>query len=285
MVLRDTFLYIAEDNRLQIVNVARPRSPTVVGTCNLPGDAVCLFVKDSFAYVGSWPSQIISVRQPTQPTVIGSFDMPLGGIVVEDTFAYVARTYDSMYVYSVARPTQPLRLGSLCMSGGIPYGQWNRGLAKVDTIVYIGGWQMKVVSVADPARPFEVDARWAPPSLAVQRIEYVPPFLYVACGDGGVSVLETLQTGIVEQPSERGAASVVVEPTVTSGCVRVTSRGLVGVLRIGVYNVAGELVELATCYGGMGSMDLSFAPAGAYVVRAETRTGCYTARVVKVRRR
>jgi hypothetical protein len=285
MALRDSLLYVAEDDKFQVVNVARPRAPQVVGTCALQSSSTSLFVADSLAYVGNWPSPVIDVRDPTHPVVIGSFPVPSGGISVRDTFAYVARTYDSFYVYSVANPTSPARLGALDLSGGQAYGQYNLSVEVVDTVAYIGGWQLKTVSVADPRNPREIGERWNPPSLYIPRLTYAAPYLYVACSDGGVCIMETLQTGVGESARRPAASRISLAPSLTHGSVRVTVNVTGRALNLEVFDVTGNLIQRRTgSMRGVQTIDLTSAPDGAYLVMVKTEVGVSTTKVVKTRR-
>ncbi|MFO7676146.1 MAG: T9SS type A sorting domain-containing protein [bacterium] len=284
LAIRDSLLYVAMHYRFQVVNVARPREPEVVGEVGLPNMTLALFVLDTLAYVGNWPSSpIISISDPTQPTIIGNIDMPLRGIAVEDTFAYLARNYDSMYVYSVADPTSPVRLGTLSLSD-TPYGQWNAGLVKVDSVVYIGGWQLKSISVADPSRPYETAARWQPPSGWVQQLTYTAPFLYAACADGGVAILETLQTGLSEESVKTPVPVFSVWPSITTGPIRMEAKNAaMKPVRIKVFSVTGELVFFdENVISSAPRIDLTRLPAGVYLVRAETADGSrFSSKVVR----
>ena len=285
MVLRDSLVYCAENYRFQVVNVARPCEPQVVGTLALQNASLDLFVADSLAYVGNWPSPIINISDPAHPETVGSFPMPLGGVYVRDTFAYLATSYDSMFVYSVANPALPVRLGSLDFAGGQHYAVYNVDIEVVDTIAYIGGTSLKTVSVADPRNPREVGTRWNPPSLAVSRLAYTWPYLYVACSDGGVCIMETLQTGISE-PARRPAASrISVTPSLTRGPVRVTVNVTGRAFDLEVFDVTGNLIQRKTgLMRGAQTIDLTSAPDGAYLVMVKTEVGMSTTKVVKTRR-
>jgi len=284
MVVRDTFVYAAINYQFAILNVARPRSPTVVGTCNLPNAAMCLFLKDSLAFVGSWPSPIINIRDPAHPTAIGNINLPLGGIYVQDTFAYLAEDYDSFFVYSVANPATPVRLGGLDLSGGRPYGQYNLGVEVIDTIAYIGGWQLKAVSVADPRAPRETGTRWNPPSSYIPRLSFTSPYLFVACSEGGICIMETLQTGVNEHPGSVSAGSFLVAPSVTRGQVRVASSFAGKPFEVDAYDVEGALIRRQRSTGPSAVVDLTGAPDGAYLVVVRTKDGRSTTKVVKARR-
>jgi hypothetical protein len=289
MALRDSLVYVAEDNRFQILNVARPRQPQVVGTCGVQNASMDLFLLDTLAFVGSWPSPIIDISDPVHPETVGSIPLPLGGVFVRDTFAYAVMDYDSFFVYSVANPAAPVRLGSLDFSGGQQYAEYNVDIEVLDTVAYIGGWHLKTVSVADPRNPREVGTRWNPPSSYIPRLSYAPPYLYVACSDGGVCVLETLQTGISEIAARPLVGLVRVAPTVTAGRVRFWFddakpwRG-----RVTVYNASGAEFAQASASRAVsdaGEIDLTNAPGGVYLLRFKTDRGSCFAKVVKTTRR
>jgi hypothetical protein len=256
----------------------------VVGTCALRNASLDLFVSDSLAYVGNWPSPIISISDPTHPEIVGSFAMPLGGVYVRDTFAYLAMSYDSMFVYSVANPALPVRLGSLDFSGGQQYAEYDLDIEVLDTIAYIGGWHLKTVSVADPRNPREVGERWNPPSY-IPRLTYAAPYLYVACSDAGVCIMETLQTGISE-PARRPAASrISVAPSLTRGPVHVTVNVTGRVFDLEVFDVTGNLIQKRTgSMKGAQTIDLTSAPDGAYLVMVKTEVGVSTTKVVKTKK-
>jgi len=285
MVLRDSFVYAVQYSRFDVINVARPPVPVEVGTCRLPDASVDLFLQDTLAYVGSWPSPIIDVSDPTHPESVGCFPMPLTGVYVRDTLAYLAMDYDSMFVFSVANPAAPVRLGGLDFSGGQHYAVFNEDIEVIDTIAYIGGTSIKFVSVADPRNPREVGTRWKPPSLAVKRLTWVAPYLYLACDDGGVCIVETLLSGISEPARQSTLNRVQVAPSVTRGPVLVTASMPVRTMELEVYDVAGNLVRRKTGSAkGTVSVDLTSAPDGAYLVMVKTEEGRSTTKIIKTRR-
>jgi hypothetical protein len=285
MVLRDSFIYCAENYKFQVVNVARPRAPQVVGTCGLQNASLDLFVSDSLAYVGNWPSPIINISDPTHPTTVGNFSMPLGGVYVRDTFVYLAMSYDSMFVYSVSNPSLPVRLGRLDFSGGQQYAEYNLDIEVLDTIAYVGGWHLKTVSVADPRNPREVGERWNPPSSYIPRLTYAAPYLYVACSDGGVCIMETLQTGVSESVRRSATCRISVTPSLTRGPVRVAACVPGNAFILEVFDVTGNLIQRRTgSMKGTQTIDLTSAPDGAYLVMVKTDVGMSTTKVVKTRR-
>jgi hypothetical protein len=244
MVLRDSLVYCAEANRFQVVNVARPREPVLVGSCNITGTGVDVLLKDTLAYVSSLPTQIVNVADPTSPVIIGTISTYGHGIAIHESFAFMPALYDSMVIYNVADPTRPLRIARHTFSGG---HVWNSGVALIGKLLYVGGDIMHVLDVSDPLDPVEV-ASWLPP-YDITRLSYSEPWLYAACYDAGVCVLETLQLGI-QEPSPRAVRRMKPMPTVvrraawksvTSGAVVFDAMGRrVTQARPGVYLIVEE---------------------------------------------
>jgi len=184
------------------------------------GNAVmCLFLSDSLAYVGSWPSPIINVRDPAHPTTVGSFPLPLGGIFVRDTLAYLACDYDTFYVYSVADPTQPVRSGGLTWLVASSTASTTPASKSSIRLLH------RRLATQDrehrrPGTPREIGTRWNH-LLPTWRADYAAPYLYAACAEGGVCILDTLTTAVEEPPASRAEKSITVVPSVTNGLVSV----------------------------------------------------------------
>ncbi len=90
-----TYAYAASSKHgLKVINVADPSDPTIVGSCDTPGEANGVFVKGDYAYVadGSSGLQVINVTNPSNPTIVGSCDTPgeANGVFVIGDYAYVA---------------------------------------------------------------------------------------------------------------------------------------------------------------------------------------------------
>jgi hypothetical protein len=136
MVLRDSFVYCAEDYKLQIVNVARPRQPRVVGTCAMGGHNWGVTLQDTFAYVGSWNGlTIVNVARPAAPFVVsttGGTRTTTYGVAVRDTFCYIPSGYETLWVYSVANPVAPYPIA------GAPLGNDNWGYGPKSDVAPLG---------------------------------------------------------------------------------------------------------------------------------------------------
>jgi hypothetical protein len=283
-VLRDSFVYCAEDYRFQVVNVARPRQPQVVGTCALPERSREVILSDTLAYVATLAgAAVVSIARPQNPHVIGTWPRDAMGIDLRDTILYAVTysspTEDALFSLSVANPAAPYVLDSVTVPRTM------HDVLVADTIAYVGGWEMRLVSVADPRNLRLLDERWVPPSY-IRRLVYEPPYIYVVATYGGVCIMETLQTGVAEPVELRTpAAGISVTPSITRRCIRVRAVGEGEPLALEVHDVMGNRVAARlSLTGGLYLVDLQNLPAGVYLVCGRTEAGTQTAKVVKTGR-
>jgi hypothetical protein len=249
-----------------------------------------LWLGDSLAYISSYPSYIINVANPANPVIVGNISSGTSGIaVIRDTYAVVTPGFDSIVVYNVSIPSMPYPVASLVLSGGHQYVD-DVELMDDDTLAAVSGDYVHLVNVSDPLSPREV-CRWTPPSDA-PRLSYVAPYLYVACWDAGVCVLETTQTGVTEpRPPMGGPQTILVIPTVTTGRLRVVVTDGKSISDLRLYDATGKEVMCATIGRGKptaGSdltLDLAGLPAGVYVLRVIVGRQATIARIVKITRR
>ncbi len=276
-VLRDSFLYSVNDNRLLVINVARPRSPVQVGSCNMPYIySFDLDVEDTLAFVANGTSlQIISVARPSAPYVVGSCPVGTGSVDVVDTIAYVTAEGYCFAAVSVARPSSPLLLDSLYL-GVLP-----SDVVIVDTLAYLGGYLIYIVSVADPHH-LRLLGTWPSPDW-IEQLCFQSPYLYTACQQGGVCILESLEVGISEPVlPEAPTTDIDVCPTVAkrSVMVRVGGRGNQG---WSVWDAAGRMVMQGPAEPGKASwsVDLSSFPPGAYWLEVRSDKGVSRTKLVR----
>jgi len=285
LVLRDSFLYVAEDNRFQVVNVARPRAPVVVGTCAMGNHNWGVTLQDTFAYVGSWDGLIIvNVARPSAPFVVsttGGTRTTTYGVAVRDTFCYSPSGYETLCVYSIANPAAPYPIA------GAPLGADNWGYDATmfdDTSVFVGGKRsMVLVDVGDPEHPRVVGSYPAP--SWVRRVLCSPPYLYACCTDAGVMILETTAVGLQEPCGvARPQPMLRVVPSPAGELVHVRlGEPLDGGCWLGLYDACGRRVLVKPIGKEALSVELRLTglSPGLYFVRIETKTGILKSKMVK----
>jgi hypothetical protein len=195
MVLRDTLVYLAGRFRFQVVNVASPRQPMLVGSCVLQDESYGLCLVDSLAYVATYPFSIINVKDPTNPVVVGTITRGAYNGTVRDTFLFLSS--GGVLVYSVADPTQPRLIDSLSLG---PNTYW---VEAVGTLLYAGSADgVRVVDASD-VHNMRVRGFAATPRNA-NRLTYKSPYIYASCSEGGVCIFESTQVAVAEPKQGEG---------------------------------------------------------------------------------
>jgi hypothetical protein len=277
-VLRDSFLYLAEPYQFQVFNVARPREPVRIGSCGLGGDVWDLDVEDSMAYVTSNVLTMVNIARPDSPYVAATWNTMVA-VDVEDTIAYTIGS-GAVWSVSVARPTQPYVLDTV----GIP--DWKSDVVVGESLLFAGGQTLYVIDKRDP-RNLRIVGRWTPPH-EFRRLLWSPLYVYAACYEAGICVLETTSTGVAEQSSSGLVPqSIRVFPSVTRGPLAVDARLAGG---IWVRNSAGQRMAGPFGRGGDASvrrleLDLSGCPDGVYFIESATTLTTRSAKVIKTGRR
>jgi hypothetical protein len=284
MVLRDSLVYAAEATVFEIVNVARPREPVLVGSCF--GDGVAIVVQDSFAYTAAGAIRITNIARPDSPFVVSTITGPRGsGLAIRDTFLYIPQAYDTLWVYSVSSPSAPRVLGFAPVGAHCWDVALGESLAAVATVQ--GLVLFSLGNAARPARLGSVTTPYDP-----RRVSYVAPYWYVAMFEAGVAIYETTSTAIGEPVATRPQPRAFrVWPSVAAGNVRYALTGPVRNSDIAVYDVTGvklrSVLLQANMKGGAaeGEMNLADLPAGVYVVRVYSEGTNLTAKVVRTKGR
>ena len=276
MVLRDTLIYLAGRLRFNVINVARPRQPVLVGTCNLSGDVGDMCVVDSLAYVTSLSFTTINVTRPDSPRVVNLWSARASGVDVVDTIAYMA--YYGLKTASIANPTAPYVIDTVFID------DFTQCVVVVDSLAYLGGNTLRVFNVADPAHIFQVGS-WQPPDW-VYKLRYAPPYVYAACWGAGVCILDTVTTGISEERPAAGTLpgvglrgsivlnELVLELPATNGKE----------VMLSTYDMTGRCVEARVLQAQGQEVRYSFAglPAGVYVLRVRCSGQTQSFKVVKL---
>ena len=148
--------YVADGaSGLQIISVADPLHPTLVGSYDTPGQASGVFVSGHYAYVADEASglRIVNVVNPLQPTLAGACTTPGAAysVTVAGDYAYVADSA-GLRIINVFDPSNPTIVGSYDTPGQ-PYGVSVSGAYAYVPYVTSGSGGLVVVNVADPAHP------------------------------------------------------------------------------------------------------------------------------------
>ena len=288
VVLRDSLLYVAQAFRFQVVNVARPREPALVGSCTIGDMTTCgLALWDTFAYVNAIPGLwILSIANPAAPRVIdtaGGRRLNAIGVAVRDTVAFIPSAYDTLWVISVADPA------AIRYIAGVPLGANTLGVDAVvveDTLVYVGtAYNVTAVNVKVLQHPFVVGT--CPTPTYTRRVAYQQPYVYAACSEGGVLILDSVHTAISEAPSTRppAASCLSATPNPTRGQLWLSGTGF-GTTTVYVRDAAGRLVGMQRSTPDSGGtaavLDLSRLASGVYFIEARSPTGrAGTARIIR----
>lgn len=186
LFVKDTLVYVADYDSLQIVNVAA--SPFRVGAVAMPNRCYDVFVIDTFAYVVCQSSfgtngsvQVVNVADPTSPQIVASANNLNGDpfdVWISGNYAYVAAA-DFWFV------TKGIKRGA----GGLrPEGAFNMR-ADIE-----GG--LRIVNISDPLNPTLVASYDTPGDprgvFAVDTLAFVADY-------DSLQILRHINTGIMEE--------------------------------------------------------------------------------------
>jgi hypothetical protein len=141
---------------LQILDVSDPRKPVSLGRFDTLGskETHTATARDSFAFSGMSGItgrrflRVLNVLDPANPTLVAQescFNPPLD-FVLRDSLLYVAEDY-MFQVFNVARPREPMLVGSCTLTS------YASDLHLDDTVAFMSGLPLTIVSVAQPGSP------------------------------------------------------------------------------------------------------------------------------------
>ncbi len=247
IVVRDSFVYLAEANRFEVVNVARPRQPVLVGSCT--GDGVAIVVQDTFALTAAGAIQIINIARPESPFVVSTIvGHNACGLAVRDTFLYFPYVYDTLFVYSIANPAQPRMLSAT------PTSVWPWDVVLGEHAAFVGTtYGIDLYDLSNPAQPRRIGGVSVP--YGVRRLHYSGGLLYAVLWEAGVAIHETTAIGIAESPRPDSRYGLIVLPNPTRSTVTLTGVDP-GANCVRVYDVTGRCVITAHLLGRRDSAKL-----------------------------
>jgi hypothetical protein len=106
----------AGESGLQIVDIADPSSPVVIGFYDTPGNAYRVAIEGNYACVvdGTYGLRVIDVTDPSSPAEIGYYAEPLWWnvrIVMSGSHAFAISEGEGLLVFDIANPTSPAEIG------------------------------------------------------------------------------------------------------------------------------------------------------------------------------
>jgi hypothetical protein len=219
----------------------------------------------------------MSIADPDSPFVVGTYGTEVTGLDIVDTVVYGAGPYTGLISVSVARPASPRLLDSLYLTDTL----WWNDVVVVNSRAYVGGDRIWVADVSNPADLRLVPGvSWTPPYL-VRRLFYAAPYIYAACYEAGVCVLETVQVGMSEELSRARLVErpgrVCPNPAYQFAAVRAGPDLESAVMR----DVLGRLVRTFKPSGAVFTMDLTGLGAGLYFIELRYNTGKRIEKLIK----
>lgn len=170
---------------LQVVDLAAPGDPAILGSVPLPGFGRGVAVSGNIAYVAASESglRMVDVSQPANPVEIGFYDTSSSAydVVVTAGRAYVADRNAGIVLLDVSVPASPVLLSTLGSFTALDVDLQG-------DVLYVASGGLRVVDVSDPASPVQVGFLATPSSL--QGVTVVSGLAYVAGFDGGLGIID-----------------------------------------------------------------------------------------------
>ncbi len=196
---RGGYLYAAHGYKgLSVFNVSNPNTASEITSLNLKDTAMAIVRKGNYLYVtvGDSGFAIVSVANPKRPRLVsltktGGFTR---GISVRGRYAYVAAGRSGLKIYDVSNPRKPRLVSHLPLKFKDKDGKTVVPFAiSVDVegdIAYValGRDGIALCDVSDVREPKLV--RVAKGRGSVLNVRAINRLVYVAFGDGGISVVD-----------------------------------------------------------------------------------------------
>ncbi len=217
MFVRDTFAYVASDT-FRIINISDSLNPHVVGRCDeycfsisVAGDyAYCA----SFPY-----GQVIHVATPSNPQLVGQFNIPdcAYDLFISDPYAYLADGDASLRILDISSPPDPYEIGSYLIDGNVRAVDVVGNYAYLPH--HGGGWpdtmHLSVIEVSDPSNPQQIGECMSDYSNhgGSWDIQVLDSYAYITVNNNMVSGQGGLWIVDVSDPSNPQSVGYYVPPT------------------------------------------------------------------------
>jgi hypothetical protein len=180
-----SYAYIGVGQRLTILNISNPASPTTVGkTTQLGGIVLSVAVAGNYAYVAAGLRlHVVDVSNPSNPYEVGFYDTPGRAVTVAGSYAYVAATSQGLRVVNISTPSNPYEVGSYDTPGSA-YDVFVAG-----SYAYVADMSsgLRVVNIVTPSAPYEVGFCDTPGGA--RSVAVAGSYAYIADGDQGLRVV------------------------------------------------------------------------------------------------
>lgn len=281
------YAYLAAgSNGLHIISVIDPENLSEAGSCDTPGSALDVVVSHPYAYVADWSGVgVIDILSPSSPQVIGNYSIPgtTSSVALYHEIAFAANQENGLYFLDVSDPANPL-LVNYCDLDQYPPNDVDalRGLA----CAAVGG--DGGVRIVNPSTCEEV-GYYDTPGQAL-GIVVSDSLVYVADGEGGITILEYYGPNAIEGPEAESPPLPTAfslsqnypnpfNPATTISYSISETGDAHELVRLSIYSMRGRLVrQLVEDVQGAGTHAVSWngrdgngfeAPSGIYFVRLE----------------
>ncbi len=186
-------LYVADNNGIQIIDVANPALPTILGSFILePGDAIKVEISNSgvLYYLSANTNKLVAVNvaNPTNPSFLSQFSITgIRDFVFSSNqnFAYVAGN-NTIYLLDIQNPTSPVIISSITLPGNIQ----SLFLSNDGNTLYLGDNSgLRVVDVSSQSMSL-LGGLNLPRGLREIDISSDGTILYAANTDDGLAVID-----------------------------------------------------------------------------------------------
>ena len=286
--LVDNLAYIGGDGLLEIVDIANPSDPVLLGETEIFGYPYDVCVRGNYAFMAAYYGlRIVDVSNPANPVLVRSYDTPGDAvkIAVSGDFAYVADSQPGVQIFDISDPTAPVLAGS--------FDPRPSYIDVVDDIEIFDNYLavavetagVYIADMADPINPIVV-ASFDTPGKA-QDLSVSGDYITVA-DSSSLMLLRFTRTGVEEDgnvlPNEIALLQNYPNPF-NAATVFNFSLPETGHIVFSVYSILGQ--KAATLFDGEKaagnhtvSWDASDFPSGVYFARLEAGERSETIKMV-----
>jgi len=187
VAVQNAYAYVANGNRLRLVNIESPTWPYLTGTCDTVGEANRVLVAGNYAYVTDDQGlNIIDVADPVLPKRESSYPTPgkAEGVFVDHGNAYVAVGSNGILILDIQDPAKPTFSGWYDSPGEA------RSVFIKDRYAYVadGAAGLQILDISNPSSPVLVSSFDTPGTAMDASVQGL--YAYVADGAFGLQIID-----------------------------------------------------------------------------------------------